>query len=216
MDTEGSPTDDRVLPNRTVEAINWTAVALYIILAFALSWTTWLVLRAIGVPFVTRTAIGMFGPAVAAILVRLIRHEGFADAGLRLTGRGRQAPWRMYIAAYLVPPALIAASIGFVLLTGVQHWAYSENLHASARAITAALAKRGQPLPAGLTADQLAQLNVIVSIVLAFTLGILINMFFTFGEEFGWRGYLLPRLAPLGGIKADIIIVVMWVVLVYS
>ncbi len=210
MDMEGSSTDDIALPNRTTEAVNWTGVVLYIILAFGLSWTTWLVLRAIGVPFVTRTALGMFGPAVAAILVRLIRREGFADAGLRLVGRGRQGAWRMYIAAYLVPPALIAASIGFVLLTGVQHWAYSENLHASARAIAAALAKQGQPLPAGFTADQLAQLNVTVSIVLAFTLGILINMIFTFGEEFGWRGYLLPRLAPLGGVKAAIITGVIW------
>ncbi len=210
MDMEGSSTDDIALPNSTTEAVNWTGVVLYIILAFGLSWTTWLVLRAIGVPFVTRTALGMFGPAVAAILVRLIRREGFADAGLRLVGRGRQGAWRMYIAAYLVPPALIAASIGFVLLTGVQHWAYSENLHASARAIAAALAKQGQPLPAGFTADQLAQLNVTVSIVLAFTLGILINMIFTFGEEFGWRGYLLPRLAPLGGVKAAIITGVIW------
>jgi len=35
-------------------------------------------------------------------------------------------------------------------------------------------------------------------------------MIFTFGEEFGWRGYLLPRLAPLGGISAAIITGVIW------
>ena len=35
-------------------------------------------------------------------------------------------------------------------------------------------------------------------------------MIFTFGEEFGWRGYLLPRLAPLGGINAAIITGVIW------
>lgn len=210
MDTEVSPDGDVVAPKKAAEAVNWPGIILYIVLTFGLSWTIWLVLRAIGVPFTIRVAIGMFGPAVAAILVRLIRREGFADAGLRLTGRGRRGAWRMYIAAYLVPPLLIAAGIGFALLTGVQHWAYNENLQASARAITAALAKQGQPIPAGFTAQQLAQLNVTVSIVLAFTVGILFNMLFTFGEEFGWRGYLLPRLAPLGGVKAAIIVGVIW------
>src|SRR5439155_425711 len=114
-----------------------------------------------------RTSIGMFGPALAALLVRLIRREGFGDAGLRLAGRGRRGAWRMYLAAYLVIPALIAASIVVALLTGVQHWAFSENLQASARAITVALARQGQSLPRGFTADQLALLNILVQTVLA-------------------------------------------------
>jgi membrane protease YdiL (CAAX protease family) len=31
-----------------------------------------------------------------------------------------------------------------------------------------------------------------------------------FGEEFGWRGYLLPRLLPLGEVKAAIIVGLIW------
>jgi uncharacterized protein len=31
-----------------------------------------------------------------------------------------------------------------------------------------------------------------------------------FGEEFGWRGYLLPRLAPLGGIQAVVATGTIW------
>ena len=31
-----------------------------------------------------------------------------------------------------------------------------------------------------------------------------------FGEEYGWRGYLLPRLMPLGEIKASLIVGVIW------
>ncbi|TMD77710.1 MAG: CPBP family intramembrane metalloprotease [Chloroflexi bacterium] len=81
---------------------------------------------------------------------------------------------------------------------------------ASARAITDALTRSGQKLPAGYSAQQLALSGVLISIALAFTLGIIFNMIFTFGEEFGWRGYLLPRLAPLGGIYAAIITGVIW------
>ena len=194
-------------PNATV---NWTSIALYIVLTFGISWSIWLGLRAIGVPFTIRTAIGMFGPALSALLVRLLCREGFADAGLRLVGRGHRGGWRMYLAAYITMPLLIAAAIGFALLLGTQHWAFSENLHLLAQSIAKTLVAQGKPLPSSLSADQLALVSIISQTALAFTLGILINMIFTFGEEFGWRGYLLPKLAPLGGIRAAIIVGVIW------
>jgi len=190
--------------------VKWTSIALFLVLAFGISWSIFIGLRALGVPFGIRTPIGMFGPAIAAVVVRIIRREGFADAGLRLTAPGRPGAWRMYLAAYLIMPLLIALGIGFALLTGVQHWAFSENLHALGRLIANTLTKQGKSLPAGYSADQLALINIITQIALAFTLGILFNMIFTFGEEFGWRGYLLPRLAPLGGISAAIITGVIW------
>ncbi len=189
---------------------NWTSIALYVILTFALSWGIWIGLRAFGMPFTVRVSIGMFGPALAATLVRLIRREGFADAGLRLTARGRRGAGLMYLAAYVSPPILIAAGIGLALLTGYQHWAFSQNLHTLALLLTNALTQRGQPLPRGFTADQLALTSILAQSALAFTLGIPLNMIFTFGEEFGWRGYLLPHLAPLGGIPAAIITGVVW------
>ena len=40
---------------------------------------------------------------------------------------------------------------------------------------------------------------MIAQIVLALTLAVPINSMFAFGEEFGWRCYLLPRLMTLLG-----------------
>jgi membrane protease YdiL (CAAX protease family) len=190
--------------------VDWPGIALFTVLAFAISWTIWLGLRALGVPFPLRASLGMFGPALAALLARLVRRQGLSDAGLRLVGRGRSGAFRIYLAAYLIPPLLIAAGIVLALLTGVQHWAFAENLQASARATTDALARSGQQLPPGYSAQQQVLSGVLISIALAFTLGILFNMIFTFGEEFGWRGYLLPRLSPLGGIYAAIITGIIW------
>jgi len=36
------------------------------------------------------------------------------------------------------------------------------------------------------------------------------NVLFTLGEEYGWRGYLLPRLLPLGEIRATLLVGLIW------
>jgi len=58
--------------------------------------------------------------------------------------------------------------------------------------------------------QQLVVIDIVAQTALAFTFGIPFNMIFTFGEEFGWRGYLLLRLAPLGGIPSAIITGIVW------
>jgi membrane protease YdiL (CAAX protease family) len=37
-----------------------------------------------------------------------------------------------------------------------------------------------------------------IQIAQALLLATIINSFFTFGEEFGWRAYLQPKLLPMG------------------
>src|SRR5579885_1464483 len=70
--------------------LNWTNIVLFLVLTFGISWTVWLVLRASGVSLTIYAAAGMFGLAAAAVLVRVLRKEGFADAGLRLVGKGHR------------------------------------------------------------------------------------------------------------------------------
>ena len=122
METD-SITSDVTDRNAGKQGVNWTDVVLFIVLAFGISWLIWIGLRAIGVPFTIRASIGMFGPALAAVLVRLLRKEGFADAGLRLVGKGYRGGGWMYLAAYLAVPLLIGAGILLSLL-----WAISIGL----------------------------------------------------------------------------------------
>jgi membrane protease YdiL (CAAX protease family) len=195
-------------PAIEASSVRWGGIALFVVLAFAISWAIWLGLAALGVGFTIRTAIGMFGPAAAAALVRgPLRHEGFADAGLRLSAPGRNAVG-MYIAAYVVPPLVFAVGIALSLVIGYQHW--TDPVAALQTIIAKQLAPAGQSVPAGISLHQLAQIDLISELALALSFGLLFNMIFTFGEEFGWRGYLLPRLAPLGGGWAALITGVIW------
>ncbi|BCS87825.1 CPBP family intramembrane glutamic endopeptidase [Pseudodesulfovibrio sediminis] len=59
---------------------------------------------------------------------------------------------------------------------------------------------------AELTPDTLLHIFLPVSIVL----GPFINLFFGLGEEIGWRGFLLPRLMPMGKTKAYTMMGIIW------
>ncbi len=202
---EAQPVDVQI-----TQEVSWLGIGLYLLLTFAISWAIFIGLRALGVPFTIRATAGMFGPALSAVLVRLLRREGFGDAGLRLVARGNRRGWWMYLVAYVVPPLVLFIGIDVALLSGYQHWAFSTNLHILAQATVKALQARGQHIPAGMTPESLATISIISQAILAFTLAIPINMIATFGEEFGWRGYLLPKLAPLGGVWAALLVGVIW------
>ncbi len=164
--------------------IDWRGITWYLIGAFTLSWALVIGLHWLGLAGEVRATLAMFGPALACVLVRVLRHEGFADAGLRLAAPGIQRAGRWYLAAYLVPLGILFAGLGCSLLLGLQHWILpqtAQQLHLS---------------PLVLTGILLALPVVIVGLV----------MIATFGEELGWRGYLLP----LGGEKAALIVGLIW------
>lgn len=168
--------------------IDWGGVLYYLLAAFLLSWAAWIGLYLLGIPAEVRGDVAMYGPAISCILVRWLRREGFADAGLRVTERNRQGTWRWYLAAYLLPLLILVVGVGASLALGWQHWILPETihqLHLSAPILTIILVA----LPI-----------IVVGLV----------MLVTFGEELGWRGYLLPRLLPLGKTRAALLIGVIW------
>jgi membrane protease YdiL (CAAX protease family) len=181
-----SPTSEK--PADATSTINWVGIIFFIVLTFGISWTIWLALAALGVPFGIRASIGMFGPAIACVLVRLFGHEGFSDAGLHPSPPGVRSMGRLYLAAYCVPLALLVLGLALSLLLGIQHWILPDYLQA--------------------THTSSALFGVICLNDL--TLGVITTMPFTFGEELGWRGYLLPRFSPLGGVTAAMLVGVIW------
>lgn len=106
-------------------------------------------------------------PALAAFVVRKwVTREGFADAGLKLRLR---RSWRQYLLALLGPPVVAAGTVLVAMVFGWYEW--------DASALEESLG--GVPLP-------LALLGLMLASVL------FIPLFW--GEEFGWTGYLRPRL----------------------
>ncbi len=58
---------------------------------------------------------------------------------------------------------------------------------------------------------EISQSTIIQTILpLSIFLGPLIFFIFSLGEEIGWRGFLLPRLMPLGKIRAYILLGILW------
>jgi membrane protease YdiL (CAAX protease family) len=65
--------------------------------------------------------------------------------------------------------------------------------------------------PEGLEPDGLNLWTIVaVQVIQAMLISPLINGLATFGEEFGWRAYLQPKLMPLGGRKAMLWMGLIW------
>ena len=182
--------------------VEWVSVAAFLAVAFVLAWACFAGLWALGVPLQVRAAAGMFAPAAAAVLVRAWRREGFADMGLTPGRRGHLLG--PYVRAYLIPLGLLAAGAAIALVAG-QHWALYENWQTQLDAVARST---GQASRADV--HRLGAALLFAQFVSALTIGTLITCITTTGEELGWRGHLLVRLAPLGEVRAAVLVGIVW------
>ena len=176
----------------------------YLAFAFGLAWSAEGIALARGVRFKSLTlgatallACVMFTPGIAAFIVRrFITHEGFATAGLR------RGPWRPYLIVWIGVPLLVVGVYALTLLFGLGR--FDPTLTQLSTRIEEAA--RGQTLP------RLPSMPVLAAAMLAqgLTFGVLITSVFTFGEEFGWTGFLLVHLLPLGRWRAALVYGGIW------
>ena len=135
----------------------------------------------------------MFSPAVGNVAARLLTREGWRDLRVRPHLRGNL---RTYAAMWVGP--LVLTLLGAAVFFAV----FPDTFDPSMRAYAESLEAAGVPFdPTTLAAIQ---------VVAALTVAPLINGLFAFGEEFGWRGYLLPKLLPMGAERATLLHGVVW------
>jgi membrane protease YdiL (CAAX protease family) len=170
------------IPVKAPARVPWRHVAGFVALAYAISWSVWAsvmpdawrALQSGTTPAAYTMAglgmLGMFGPALAALVMRrFVTREGIRGS------LGARRSWRHYAIAVIAPMIIVATSIAISAATGLADFHAGE-----------------QPLWALVLV--LVAINTPLSTIA------------TLGEEYGWRGYLLPKLLPLGQDKASLIV----------
>ena len=174
----------------------------FVVIAFIFSWILFLVPLALGdmdaairqLSTQAFWAVAMWGPGIAAVVTTLfIAKQPFSS--LRLNTLGNK---RIYLWAWFLPSALTLLATAFTLMFGIATFDMDFTMIRTAMES----AGRGSEIP--------AEVIVLSQTLLAVTFGPFINMLFTLGEELGWRGFLLPKLMPLGQWKAVVISGVVW------
>jgi hypothetical protein len=140
-------------------------------------------------------AIAMWVPTVATLItVKLVTHEEPALGNLR------SGSWKPYVSAAIIMPMCFAIIYGITWALGLAQpdWTLDQF---RAMFITAGINFPPIPNPA----QALLGLFFASIVVAPFFNGLI-----ALGEEIGWRGYLLPRLMPLGRTRAYLILGVIW------
>ncbi len=131
----------------------------------------------------TLLGVAMIFPALGVLATRLITKEGFKGNSYILPKTGaRSVKWFLF--GWFAP--VVFTALGAV----VYFLIYPEQFDPS-------LTYMGEVLAAGSGAEltpEMLQATMISQIVVSVLLAPVLNLFTCFGEEWGWRGYLLPKM----------------------
>jgi membrane protease YdiL (CAAX protease family) len=138
----------------------------------------------------------MWGPALANIITRIITKEGKQDLWLKPKIKTH---WKYWLLGWFGPGFLtiIGGAIFFLLFPQT----FDSTLSSLQSQLSAASKSEATVSP---------WFFVLIQSLMALLIAPVLNFIATFGEEFGWRGYLLPKLKSLGNRKALIISGIIW------
>lgn len=125
-------------------------------------------------------ALAMFFPAIGAVLTRLITKEAFHNAMIRPNFKGNV---KHYVFAWIGPQVL--SIIGAVLYFFVFPERFDPN-HGYMYELYTSMGAEMSP--------ERMQKTMILQFVMAFLVAPILNFVTCFGEEWGWRGYMMPKM----------------------
>jgi len=188
--------------------IDTRRIIIFLGFAFGIAWITGLIIYLTGgltnspqiapgisLALILLATVYMWAPALGNILTRLITREGWKDMGLRPHFK---KGWRYWLAGWVLPAGMTVFGAGVFFVLFPQYFDASLSLVHKQTAASPALSALSP------------WLFIAIQLVAAVLISPIANSLATFGEEFGWRGYLLPKLMPLGGRKAMLLIGIIW------
>lgn len=181
----------------------------FIVLAMGLAWLVTLPLWGSGGVasplFGVLVPVMMFTPTIAAIIVMLALRPVPKEQRLRFLGMwplrpAKRVVW-MTIIGLFAPFVLVVASVFVAALCG---WVQLDLVNFSGFAQTlAATMPEGTPMPPAI-------IVIVSQLVMIPFAAATVNAVVAFGEELGWRGFLVPALRPLGTWPALLISGAIW------
>ena len=185
--------------------VDWKRIRIYLAFAFGVAWLVALGLYLTGGLTANSTtlvilAVGYMGaPSFAHVLTRLVTREGWHGLYLRPNFKQGKVYWLIcWVAPFLF--TFLGMVIFFVLFPQ-----YYDPSLTVVRTLVENITASGQ-------AQQTIEPWVIVAgqTLTALLMAPILNAIPILGEEFGWRAYLLPKLMPLGGRKAMVLMGIIW------
>lgn len=194
---------------RRLTAREIRSIAVFVAIAFALAWLVALPLwlgDGLASPWFPVIAIAIMTTPTIATLVMVLGVDRSAGAARSLGLWPLRPVGRLLVFCVLgifVPIllALVALPLGALLGVYPADFTGFTGFRETITAQLQAVGEAGLPLPIGV----IVLLQLVTLPAAAF-----INLVPALGEELGWRGWLLPRLMPLGAVPAILISGVVW------
>jgi uncharacterized protein len=174
--------------HRKTPQVAWRHIAGFVLLAYAIAWAVWS--PAMGDAWhaiaTGRTPSSYLAPSFAVVgmfapaIAAVIMRLWVSREGLRGSLGPVRGKLRWYAVAVLGPALFVTATVTIGSATGISE--LTLGVHKPLVVVWLTLLLVNTPLTAALT----------------------------FGEEYGWRGYLLPKLLPLGEAKASALSALVW------